>query len=89
MKPITTSGVAESVRARLLTLAKERKEDYNLVLTRYALERFLYRLSLSEHRSELILSPLQYGGQGLTSALKRSKEVGSDCLPGDSESGAF
>ena len=55
MKPITTSGVAGSVRARLLTLAKERKEDYNLVLTRYALERFLYRLSLSEHRSELIL----------------------------------
>ena len=55
MKPITTSGVAGSVRARLLTLAKERKEDYNLVLTRYALERFLYRLSHSEHRSELIL----------------------------------
>jgi hypothetical protein len=47
--------VAKSVRQRLLNLTKARNEDYNLVLTRYALERFLYRLSLSQHRQELIL----------------------------------
>lgn len=34
-------NVSASVRARLLNLAKERKQDFNLVLTRYALERLL------------------------------------------------
>ena len=39
-------GKAASIHARLLNRAKERGEDFNLVLTRYALERLLYRLSL-------------------------------------------
>lgn len=34
-----------SIHARLLNLAKARGEDFNLVLVRYAIERFLYRLS--------------------------------------------
>lgn len=38
-------GRAASIHARLLNRAKERGEDFNLVLTRYAIERFLYRLS--------------------------------------------
>lgn len=41
-KPVAMSA---SVRQRLLNLATERKEDFGLVLTRYGLERFLYRLS--------------------------------------------
>lgn len=41
-----STGKAASIHARLLNRAKERGEDFNLVLTRYALERFLYRLSL-------------------------------------------
>ena len=41
-----TVDVAASVQARLLNRAKARGEDFNLVLTRYAIERFLYRLSL-------------------------------------------
>lgn len=41
-----TVGRAASVHARLLNRARERGEDYNLILTRYAIERFLYRLSL-------------------------------------------
>jgi len=48
-------NVAASVRARLLNLAKERKLDFNLVLTRYALERLLYRLSVSPHASQFLL----------------------------------
>jgi predicted nucleotidyltransferase component of viral defense system len=44
-----------SVKARLLNLSKERGEDYNLILTRYALERFLYRLSHSPYKNEFIL----------------------------------
>ena len=46
---------ATSVRQKLLKLSKERGEDFNLVLTRYALERFLHRLSVSEHREKWIL----------------------------------
>lgn len=46
---------AASVRQLLLNLAQTRNEDYNFVLTRYASERFLYRLSRSAHRAELIL----------------------------------
>ena len=44
-----------SVRQRLLNLATERKEDFGLVLSRYGLERFLYRLSASPHRDSLVL----------------------------------
>lgn len=40
-----TLGLAASIHARLLNRAKARGEDFNLILTRYALERFLYRLS--------------------------------------------
>ena len=39
-------NVAASVRARLLSRAKEQGMDYNLILTKYALERLLYRLSV-------------------------------------------
>jgi nucleotidyltransferase AbiEii toxin of type IV toxin-antitoxin system len=39
----------------LLNLATERKEDFGLVLTRYGLERFLYRLSVSPHRDSFVL----------------------------------
>jgi hypothetical protein len=48
-------NVAASVRARLTSLARERGEDFQLVLTRYGLERLLYRLSRSPHRDEFVL----------------------------------
>jgi len=41
-----TVGLAASIHARLLNRAKARGEDFNLILTRYAIERFLYRLSI-------------------------------------------
>lgn len=40
-----TENLAASIHARLLNRAKSRGEDFNQVLARYALERFLYRLS--------------------------------------------
>ncbi len=40
-------NVPASVRQRLLNLAREERSDFNLVLQRYAIERFLYRLGLS------------------------------------------
>lgn len=48
-------NVAASVRARLLNEAKRTRSDYNQVLVRYAIERLLYRLSVSKHRSSFIL----------------------------------
>jgi len=47
--------MAASIRQRLLNLARERKEDFGLVLTKYGLERVLYRISQSEHRQTFIL----------------------------------
>jgi len=48
-------NVAASVRARLLNKARAERLDFNLLLTRYALERFLYRLSISEHHGQFLL----------------------------------
>lgn len=45
-----SKGLPASVHVRLLARAKERGEDFNLMLTRYAIERFLYRLSVSPAR---------------------------------------
>jgi predicted nucleotidyltransferase component of viral defense system len=49
------ANLPASVRQRLLNLATERREDFGLVLGRYGLERFLYRLSVSAHRNSFVL----------------------------------
>jgi Nucleotidyl transferase AbiEii toxin, Type IV TA system len=49
------ANLSASVRQRLLNLASERKEDFGLILTRYGLERSLYRLSISPHRDSFVL----------------------------------
>src|SRR6266545_3748454 len=48
-------NIGASVRARLLALAKERNQPFDLLLTRYVLERFLYRLASTKHRERFIL----------------------------------
>jgi len=48
-------NTAASVRDQLLALARERGEDFQLILTHYGLERLLYRLSKSDYRDRLIL----------------------------------
>jgi predicted nucleotidyltransferase component of viral defense system len=50
-----SAGRAPSIHARLLNLAKARGDDFNLILVRYALERWLYRLSISDAREQLWL----------------------------------
>lgn len=52
---MSKANVAASVRARLLDRARETKQDFNLVLTRYALERLLYRISISKHADQFLL----------------------------------
>ena len=48
-------NLAASVQARLLNLARSSSRDYGQVLTRFALERLLYRLSISEHADHFLL----------------------------------
>ena len=55
MNAHTPRNVAASVRQRLLNRTRETGEDFNLILTRYAVERLLFRLSQSKHRSAFIL----------------------------------
>jgi hypothetical protein len=48
-------GLVRSIQVRLARHAKEIGVDPNLVLTRFAIERFLYRLSLSPHAERFVL----------------------------------
>lgn len=48
-------NLAASVRQKLFNRAQERHEDFGLVLTKYGLERFLYRFSQSEYRDQFVL----------------------------------
>lgn len=49
------SNRAASVRARLLNRARADRTDFNLILTRYSLERLLYRLSVSPWADQFLL----------------------------------
>jgi hypothetical protein len=40
----------------LLALARDRSEDFQLLLARYGLEGLLYRLSQSRHRDRFVLN---------------------------------
>jgi predicted nucleotidyltransferase component of viral defense system len=48
-------NISASVRARLAQRARDRGDDFQLVLTRYANERLLYRLATSVHADRFIL----------------------------------
>ncbi|SDZ68448.1 Nucleotidyl transferase AbiEii toxin, Type IV TA system [Variovorax sp. YR266] len=48
-------NIAASIRARLKQHANARKQDFNLTLTHYGLERLLYRLSISPYAPNYLL----------------------------------
>jgi len=50
-----SGNLAASVQTRLLNLARANSRDYGQVLNRFALERLLYRLSISEHADHFLL----------------------------------
>lgn len=60
-------NLAASVRQRLMNIAREQGEDFQLVLTRYGVERLLYRVGQSEHGATFVLKGaalfLLWGGQ--------------------------
>ena len=49
------TNLAASVRQRLANLARSRNEDFGLLLTKYALERLLFRISKSEFQEVFVL----------------------------------
>jgi hypothetical protein len=55
MKRREPTDLAASVRQRLLDISRRTKTDANLIWTRYAVERLLYRLASSEHAREFAL----------------------------------
>src|ERR1700754_2861974 len=50
-----TTNQTASIKQRLLNLARKEGRIYEVVLVRYALERLLYRLSISDLRDRFIL----------------------------------
>ena len=49
------NNVVASVRQRLANIARTKGEDFNLLLTHYAIERFLYRLCKSDYKNQFVL----------------------------------
>jgi hypothetical protein len=48
-------NMAASVRARLVNISRERNQPFELLLTRYVLERLLHRLSITDYRDLFVL----------------------------------
>jgi hypothetical protein len=48
-------SLAESIKQRLLNLAHEKADPFDLTLTRYGLERLLYRISQSQWECNFLL----------------------------------
>ncbi len=55
MSKTQLNKLAASIRQRLLNISRESGDPFDLVLTRFALERFLYRLGISEHADRFVL----------------------------------
>ena len=49
------ANLSHSIFQRLLNHAREREEDFNLILSRYAVERLLYRLGVTQHAGKFVL----------------------------------
>ena len=71
-KPVNLEA---SVRRRLLNISRERSEDFNLVLTRYATERFLYRLSVSQYADQFVLKGAVLIGVWLEKTYRPTRDI--------------
>ncbi len=78
---------AASVRARLLKLARETRQDFNHILARYAMERLLYRIGVSRHANRFLLKGAMLFGLWFDLPHRPTRDVdflgyGSADLPG-------
>jgi hypothetical protein len=77
-----------SVRARLLTIARERNQLFHFVLTRFVLERLLYRLTLTSYRDRFALKGAMLTATWFADPHRPTREI--DLLGfGDSDGGAM
>lgn len=67
-------NVAKSVKDRLLTIARQEGRAFDVLLVRFALERLLYRLSVSDHRERFVLK----GGMLVTAWIDDDNRVTRD-----------
>lgn len=70
----TPTNMAKSVKDRLLNIARQEGRVFDVLLVRFALERLLYRLSVSEHRERFVLK----GGMLVTVWVKDDNRVTRD-----------
>jgi hypothetical protein len=80
------TNIGASVRARLLNLAKADDRPFQEVLQYYAMERFLYRLSRSEHAGRFVLKGalmLQFWGGPVTRSTKDIDLLGETTISVD------
>jgi len=55
LRPVKSRNLVASIRQRLLNFSNSTGEDFGLILTRYAVERLLYRLSQSKYHDQFVL----------------------------------
>ena len=48
-------NIDQSIQQRLLNMSRDQNEDFQLILIRFGLERFLYRLSTSKYSEQFVL----------------------------------
>jgi len=83
-----SSDVAASIRARLLKEAKERGEDFEFTLTRFAVERLLFRVGASKARNRCLLKGASLLSVWLRDPFRATRDV--DFLgPGSSDDPAI
>jgi len=71
-------NLAASVRQRLLMLGQRRGEPFDLILTRYGIERLLYRLSKSAYADRFLLKGAMLFRVWNDSSHRPTRDV--DCL---------
>ena len=68
-------NIAASVRARLQNIARDQQTNFQRVLTRYALERFLFRLSVSPHKELFLLKGAMLYAAWLTDPFRTTRDL--------------
>ena len=68
-------NIHASILQRLKNYSDKKQEDYGLTLSRYAIERLLYRLSRSEHADQFVLKGAQLFSLWLDSPHRPTRDV--------------
>ena len=67
-------NLAKSVKDRLLNIARKQGRAFDVLLVRFALERLLFRLSISDHKERFVLK----GGMLVTTWIDDDSPVTRD-----------